>query len=275
MQGEGHSLKACSKCKAEKPIDEFYLRALRGAPRRTPQCKDCMRAYSAAHQRKRRTRSEVKAKEAEYSRVYHQRPEYKEKDAARHRARTADPEVKKARSDSAEFKLNAADRTRKYRSNPEARARTIAYANEYRRRPSVQERRRELMASRYKNDPSHRVERNVRRSVLHGVRMSGKPKSGKTTSIIGCSFAALRDHLESQFTEGMSWENYGLHGWHIDHIIPVSSFNLADESQMRQCFHWSNMQPLWSKDNRRKLDRMPDGTPGRRRRIAFSNIAKG
>jgi hypothetical protein len=44
---------------------------------------------------------------------------------------------------------------------------------------------------------------------------------------------------------------------------------------MRQCFHWSNMQPLWSKDNRRKLDRMPDGTPGRRRRIAFSNIAKG
>jgi hypothetical protein len=50
----------------------------------------------------------------------------------------------------------------------------------------------------------------------------------------------------------MSWENYGLYGWHIDHILPCSSFDLLKPEEQRKCFHWSNMQPLWARDNLRK-----------------------
>jgi hypothetical protein len=47
----------------------------------------------------------------------------------------------------------------------------------------------------------------------------------------------------------MTWDNYGKYGWHLDHIKPCSSFNLKDPEQQLQCFHWSNQQPLWAKDN--------------------------
>jgi hypothetical protein len=52
------------------------------------------------------------------------------------------------------------------------------------------------------------------------------------------------------FTEGMSWDNYG--EWHIDHILPCSSFDLADIEQQKICFNYKNLQPLWAEDNLRK-----------------------
>jgi hypothetical protein len=55
----------------------------------------------------------------------------------------------------------------------------------------------------------------------------------------------------------MSWGNYGLHGWHVDHIIPCASFDLTDPEQQRQCFHYTNLQPLWAEDNLRKSDKLP------------------
>lgn len=72
-------------------------------------------------------------------------------------------------------------------------------------------------------------------------------KSAKTETLIGCTMLELKTHLERQFTEGMSWDNYGK--WHIDHIIPCAAFDLTDPVQQRQCFHYSNLQPLWAADN--------------------------
>jgi hypothetical protein len=74
-------------------------------------------------------------------------------------------------------------------------------------------------------------------------------KQGRTTKLLGCDGKFLKDYLESLWLEGMNWENYGFYGWHIDHIIPVSSFNLSDEKELEKCFHYSNLQPLWAKDN--------------------------
>jgi hypothetical protein len=59
----------------------------------------------------------------------------------------------------------------------------------------------------------------------------------------------LVKHLEKQFKNGMTWENRGFNGWHIDHIIPISSFDLTDIEQQKICFHYSNLQPLWAKEN--------------------------
>lgn len=79
--------------------------------------------------------------------------------------------------------------------------------------------------------------------------MAGRKKHKCSMKLIGCTPEALRAHLESLWKEGMSWENYGLHGWHIDHIKPCSMFDLTDNAQVEECFHYTNLQPLWAFDN--------------------------
>jgi hypothetical protein len=74
-------------------------------------------------------------------------------------------------------------------------------------------------------------------------------KSDKTMNLIGCSAIELKDYLESLFTDGMNWDNYGYRGWHVDHIRPCASFDLSDPEQQEECFHYTNLQPLWAKDN--------------------------
>jgi len=80
-------------------------------------------------------------------------------------------------------------------------------------------------------------------------------KVGKTMELAGCSLEDLMKHLESKFAEGMTWENYGIKGWHIDHIRPCASFDLEDPEEQKKCFHWSNLQPLWAVDNLKKSDK--------------------
>jgi hypothetical protein len=66
--------------------------------------------------------------------------------------------------------------------------------------------------------------------------------------LIGCSPIKLKEYLESKFTKNMNWENYGLRGWHIDHIKPIS-LGKKDLNILNKLTHYTNLQPLWSKDN--------------------------
>lgn len=91
---------------------------------------------------------------------------------------------------------------------------------------------------------------NIRSKVSHIV--SGRYKKSSTEKYIGCSFKELKLHIESQFTENMSWDNYGLYGWHVDHIRPLSSFDLSVESNLHLAWHFTNLRPLWAKDNLQK-----------------------
>ena len=97
-----------------------------------------------------------------------------------------------------------------------------------------------------------RIVQNLR-SRVHGAVRKGY-KSSQTMELVGCNYDSLLSHLENQFKDGMSWENYGFYGWHIDHIRPCASFDLTDPKQQRECFHFSNLQPLWAEDNLRKSD---------------------
>lgn len=70
--------------------------------------------------------------------------------------------------------------------------------------------------------------------------------------LIGCSAEELKIYIESKFKPGMTWENYGRNGWHIDHVKACALFDLTDPDQQRACFHYTNLQPLWAAENRKK-----------------------
>lgn len=76
-------------------------------------------------------------------------------------------------------------------------------------------------------------------------------------ALVGCTVEQLREHIAKQFTEGMTFENYG--EWHVDHIRPCASFDLNDPEQLKTCFNWQNLQPLWAADNLRKKDSYAQG----------------
>ena len=80
-------------------------------------------------------------------------------------------------------------------------------------------------------------------------------RSGSTMGIAGCSVGDLLCYLESKFTDGMTWDNYGRYGWHIDYIKPCAKHDLTVDSEQKSCFHYSNLQPLWAIDNYKKGDK--------------------
>lgn len=82
--------------------------------------------------------------------------------------------------------------------------------------------------------------------------IKGKYKSGSAVKLLGCMIEEFVIHLENQFTDGMTWQNHGMYGWHIDHILPLSSFDLEDPKQLAIACHYTNLQPLWACDNLRK-----------------------
>jgi hypothetical protein len=98
--------------------------------------------------------------------------------------------------------------------------------------------------------PLWRVQHNLRTRLRELVQN----RSVHFSKLTGCAGKELVAHLEAQFLPGMTWDNYGLHGWHIDHIRPCASFDLTDPEQQRECFHYTNLQPLWAEDNIRKSD---------------------
>ncbi len=88
---------------------------------------------------------------------------------------------------------------------------------------------------------------NLRNRFLQAFKNNSKNSS--SIKNLGCSLSFFKNYLESKFTEGMTWENYGLYGWHIDHIIPLISFDLSNLDEVKIACHYTNMQPLWAKDN--------------------------
>lgn len=84
-------------------------------------------------------------------------------------------------------------------------------------------------------------------------------KAGSAISDLGCSLETFRSYIESKFQFGMTWENWSLTGWHIDHIRPLASFDLTNRDQFLQAAHYTNMQPLWATDNISKGKNLVNG----------------
>jgi hypothetical protein len=209
-------MKQCSKCDLIKPEKEFYKRAV-SADGLTSQCKCCiLEANKERHKAYYECNKEsIRVKHREWHN------ENRESVCSRKRKRRKEnPEKFKAKAK--EYRLKNKEKIK-------------AYHKEY----------------------GQRIRTRISQACRARVREALKNKSQKafgTEALLGCSIDELKTHLESQFTEGMTWENYG--EWHIDHIRPCASFNLTDPAEQKICFHYSNIQPLWASDNLSKGDKI-------------------
>ena len=102
--------------------------------------------------------------------------------------------------------------------------------------------------NRYRTDPNFRLRLRLRTRLNEVVK--GRVKAGSAVADLGCSIEELKKYLERQFQQGMSWANHGQ--WHIDHVIPLCSFDLSNREQFLKACHFTNLQPLWAEENMSK-----------------------
>lgn len=104
---------------------------------------------------------------------------------------------------------------------------------------------REYERRRYQTDEKYRILKRLRTRLSKALR--GNSKSKKTIELVGMSANEFKEYIEAQFVEGMTWNNID-----IDHILPCKSFDMSDEEEQRKCFHYTNLQPMFSPENRSK-----------------------
>jgi hypothetical protein len=125
--------------------------------------------------------------------------------------------------------------------------------NARQRLPATRVRERE----RYAIDVEFRLKKVLRVRVAAAVKSTRK-KIGSAVKDVGCTVDELRRYLETKFQPGMTWDNHGKQGWHIDHIKPLASFDLTDREQFLKACHYTNLQPLWAADNLKKSAKYKD-----------------
>jgi len=106
--------------------------------------------------------------------------------------------------------------------------------------------------NRKNNEPEFKLLMGMRSRLCNYLKKINISKTNKTFDIVGCSPEFLKEHLETQFSDGMSWDNRS--EWHIDHIIPLSSAKTEDE--LYKLCHYTNLQPLWAEDNLKKSNKI-------------------
>lgn len=236
---ESKNLKKCSKCGIEKELSEFYedKRAKDGLQ---SHCKGCFKEYWDKNKEKTAKRmKEYRARPANREKLVKREKEYnlknKEKIAKR-RKKYWEKNKEKIVKQRKEFRerLGIKEKIKEYQQQPEIKARTNT-----------------RQRTRRKTNINFRIKCNLGTRIWWSLKNNSKSKS--TMKLLGCTIEQLKQHLEEQFTEGMSWDNYGK--WHVDHIKPCILFNLSEPEEQSKCFHWSNLQPLWAVDNLEKSDK--------------------
>lgn len=129
-----------------------------------------------------------------------------------------------------------------YSENAEhCKKRSIEYNRENKSKRRIRHR------TRLKSDINFKLRCNLRGRL--GKALVNNHKSGSAVRDLGCTIPQLRKYLESKFQPGMTWDNYGRNGWHIDHVKPLALYDLSDPKEIKLATHYTNLQPLWAKDN--------------------------
>ena len=132
------------------------------------------------------------------------------------------------------------------------------YIKEYREKniDKIREVKRNYERTRKANDPLYKLVANFRTAIWTVLKENNMDKYGHYFEILQYSPEELATHLENQFTEGMTWENYG--EWHVDHILPITSFNFQEigDNEFMRCWSLDNLQPMWGDENIKKSNKM-------------------
>ena len=217
--------KICSKCKVEKELSRFSWKD-KSKGRLRSACRDCQKNYLRGYYESHKKEAAARAK---ISRELH-KEELSAKDKKRYIV-NRDNKLLYQKNYSQIHKEEISAYKKKYKQ--ENKEKILTYKKE-----------------KIKTDLQYRLARNLRSRLRSAIK--NNQKSGSAVKDLGCSIQELRAHLESKFQPGMSWDNYGLYGWHIDHIQPLASFDLEDREQFLKSNHFTNLQPLWAEDNLKK-----------------------
>lgn len=135
-----------------------------------------------------------------------------------------------------------------YENTERAKSNYIKYRES--NREKIRNYRLEWERNNWKNNSQYKIKKALSSRIRTAVKKCKGQKSASTIELLGAPIEKVREYLENQFQPGMTWDNHG--EWHIDHIKPCVSFDLTKEEEQRRCFHYTNLQPLWAKDNLRK-----------------------
>lgn len=234
------SLRKCSACGEEKPIDEFYSykRKDRKSPSVSSTCKVC---FNLRTKEKRDSDPAMRARQA----------------AAEKLRRETDPDFRQRKIEYgrqwyADNKDRQAEYGREYRKRPEFVERDKAKKSEW----NKSERGREYFAERQRRvrqTAEGKVADAARKLLSRCLDITSAPKTCRTYEALGYAAEMLRDRIACQFLPGMSWENHG--EWHIDHKKPVSAFIAQGVDDPKRINALCNLQPLWARDNLSKGDK--------------------
>ncbi len=231
--------KTCNKCNSEKSTSEFSVNN-RNKDKLEATCKDCIKAKNKQN-RDKQTEAQRKWREKnpdymknygktekikEYRKQYYQ--EHKEEYIKRKQEwRKNNPD--KDKEERKRYIENNKEKVNKYHSNWKKEKR--------------------------EKDVTYKIKENMSRRIRYELNtlLKGK-KTNRTFEYLGCSIDELKTYLESKFEDNFTWENYG-DVWHIDHIIPCSSWSLSDEFENKCCWNYRNLQPLKESENQSKKDK--------------------
>lgn len=213
--------KVCTQCGLEKELFKFEKRSA-SKDGHNASCKVCRNFYYENNKERRKESKKIwRENNKEYSREYY----YKNQEY---------------------YKQCSKDY---YKKNREVK---LQYSKDYSKnnRESINR----YIKNKSDKDINFKLNRRIRATINTEINRNRNKntKSYKTLELLGCSISEARSYLESKFLEGMSWDNHGLKGWHIDHIKPLASFDLTDPEQQKQAFHYTNLQPLWWQENLQK-----------------------
>jgi len=242
--------KICSKCKEEKEVCKFYTDKSK-IDGYYSSCKECKIIYTKTRVDENKTYLKLwKIDNPNYHKKFSEKNINYVKEYYKNNKEVLLERVKKHYHENKEKNLEKFRTlsTKYYYNNREKR---LEYNKKYNN--INREKRNEYLKTKKMNNPIYRLSHNVRGRIYTFLKNNNITKQNKTFDIVGCSPEFLKEHIEKQFSDGMSWELMGQH-IHIDHIIPLSSAN-TEEEVYKLC-HYTNLQPLWAEDNLKKSNKI-------------------
>lgn len=230
--------KKCTDCGEIKPITEFYKRK-ESKDGHQSICKECSKRYNQKWNRDNKERK--KKYNAQWNR---DNPEYQAQWREDNKEHIKEYQAQ-WKQDNPEYKKEY--NAQWYKDNKERRK---EYGAQYYQ--DNKERKKEYQKERYHSDPLYRMKDILRGRTNTAFKAKGWKKDSSTQKMLGCDWETLKIHMESQFKDGMSWDNIG--EWHIDHIIPLDC--AIDEEEIKKLCHYTNLQPLWGPENQSKSNKV-------------------